>query len=355
VTVGGIVAPIVVMLALLVGEGCTPSLRGVPQVKDPQLREVTVRVIRPPRVNLYDRGIETLGVVDFDGPAGTDIARRLAAQVEDNGAFRVLDPISVSERLMKAGLSVGWEAEGSLLRWVHERTALDAVVVGRVEVFRVEEGEKTKQTLALRGTGEYSFVMTEEGKLAYRERMAYHRLPLFCRLDRGTVAASYRVWDVRRGEQVATSRHELTTEMSSFCYRGDVPERLKIQALDRLLQKLFLRLNEQFLDEIVPRTERTQLAFEVLPGGSDPTLLQRNELGILYASRAEWRRAVEMWQDCLLHRPDFPAAHYNLAMAYRATGRLSLALEHLKKAVAVVPRPVYRSSLAEIRGMIAGS
>jgi len=153
---------------------------------------------------------------------------------------------------------------------------------------------------------------------------------------------------------VATTHHELTTEMSSFCYRGDVPERLKVQARDRLLQKLFLRLNEQFLDEIVPRTESARFAFEVLPAGSDAALVHRNELGIIYASRAEWRRAIEMWQDCLLDRPNLAAAHYNLAMAYRAAGRLRLSLQHLKKATALVPRPVYRSSLAEVREMVVG-
>jgi tetratricopeptide (TPR) repeat protein len=137
--------------------------------------------------------------------------------------------------------------------------------------------------------------------------------------------------------------------MSSFCYRGDVPERLKTQALNRLLEKLFLTLNEAFLEEIAPRTERAQVPFEVLSGATDASLVHRNELAILYASRGEWNRAIEMWQDSLLNRPDLTAAHYNLAMAFRAMGRLSLAEDQLKKAIALAPRPLYRNSLAELR------
>jgi hypothetical protein len=341
------------LICLTLG-ACGPPALNARLGTEIELREVTVRVTRPPTVNLYDRGVKTLGVVDFEGPAGAELARRLAAQIENTGAFRVLGPDAVGDRLMKAGLAIGWEAPGSALRWVSERTSLDAVVVGRVEVFRVEGREKEEETLTLQRTGEYGFVFTEEGKLAYRERLAYRSVPLFCRADHGAVAASYRIWDARQGEEVATLRRALSAEMSSFCYRGDVPERLKIQAQDRLLRKLFRQLNEGFLGEIVPRTESTQLAFEVLPRGTDAVLLHRNELGILYASRGQLDRAIEMWEDCLLDRPEIAAVHYNLAMVFRATGRLSLALSHLRKAIALASRPVYRASLAEMRELLAG-
>ena len=342
------------LLSLLVGVASSACVPRLPAVGDTDVREVTVRIIRPPVVNLYDRGTETLGVLDFAGPSGAEIARRLAVQIEKTGAFRVLDPVAAGDRLMKAGLSVGWETPASGLRWVHERTAIDAVVIGRVEVFHVEARSSEKETLSLQGTGEYGFERTDQGKIAYREKMTYKRVPLFCRSDQGAVAASYRVWDLRRGEEIATRRHELSTEMSSFCFRGDVPERLKNEALNRLLEKLFLRLNDGFLDEIVPRSDRAQIAFEVVSGVGDASLVHRNELAILYASRGEWSRAVEMWQDCLLHRPDLTTARYNLAMAFRATGRLSQAADQLNKAIAIDPRPLYRDALAELRQATGG-
>jgi len=342
-----------ILFAAALGTGCATLSAPVP-FGGPPVREVTVRVVRPPAINLSDWGVETVGVLPAEGPGGPALSRELAGQLERGGAFRLLGPAAMEERLLKAGLALGWDATASQLRWAQERTAVDAVVVGRVEAFRVEEREDEKETLTLRGTGEYGFVRNEEGKLAYREKKAYASVPLFCRTDQGRVAAAYRIWEVRGGAEVATVRHELSAEVPSFCYRGDVPERLKDQARDRLLQRLFSRLNEQFLAEVVPRFERARVAFEVIPGGGDGALVHRNELGILSASRGEWAQALEMWRECLVDRPDLPAAHYNLAVAYRAVGRLSLAEAHLKKAIAAAPLPLYRRALQEVQDLAVG-
>ncbi|MHB8766681.1 MAG: tetratricopeptide repeat protein [Deferrisomatales bacterium] len=342
-------------LAAVVAAGCAGPWDGLTRAADPPTREVTLRVARPPAVNLYDRGAETLGVAGFEGQAGAQLSDRLAAQLEETGAFRVVGPAALGERLMKTGLALAWQTPASTLRWIRERTGIDAAVVGRVEVFRVEDREVEKQIQILQPVpGEEEWVVMPDGKIAKRPKKEFRSAPLFCRSDHGTVAASYRVYDLRRGDTVATVERELSTEVSSFCYRGDVPDRLKRQAQVRLLEKLLQRLNQQFVDEVLPRAERAQVAFEVVLGGGDPALVQRNELGILYASRGEWDRAAEMWLDCLTDRPDLASAHYNLAVAYRATAKLSLARAHLVKALARVRRPLYERALDEVEHLLAG-
>jgi len=313
------------------------------------VRHVTARVLRPSPINLYDLDVATLGVVAFEGLGGEALARTLAGQLEKTRAFRTVEPGAMAERLLRAGVSVAWETSASALRRAGERAAVDAVVVGRVEEFHTDGWDDEKETLTLRGTGEFAFVVNEEGKLAYREKKAYESVPLFCRTDRGTVAAAYRVWDVRRGAVVATVEHELTAEMPSFCYREDVPRRLVDQARDRLLRRLFQRLNEAFLAEVVPRAERGQLAFEVVSGPFEGGLAHRNELAILSASRGEWNQALEVWQDCLVDFPGVPTVHYNLAVAYRALGRLARAEGHLAEAAALAPRRLYLQTLEDVR------
>jgi len=68
----------------------------------------------------------------------SDAAADIAAIVTRNiGIHPIVGEIfeNVEERLMKAGLSVAWDAARSSLQWIHERTALDAVIVGRVPDF----------------------------------------------------------------------------------------------------------------------------------------------------------------------------------------------------------------------------
>jgi len=313
------------------------------------VRRVAARVLVPPPINLYDRDMETLGVVAFEGPSGQALAEDLAARLDETRAYRVVGPGGMAERLLRAGVSVAWDASASSLRWAGERAGVDAVVVGRVQEFHAEGWDDEKETLTLRGTGEYRFEVNDEGKLAYREKKAYQRVPLFCRTDRGTVAAAYRVLDLRRGAVVATVEHDISTELPSFCYREDVPARLINQARDRLLRRLFQRLNQGFLEDVVPRAERSELAFEVVAGVLDGGLVHRNELGILSASRGEWQQALDVWRDCLLDFPDAAPVHYNLAVVYRAMGRITRAEEHFAKAAALAPRSLYLESLREVR------
>ncbi len=312
------------------------------------VREITALVLRPPAIDIADRAVETLGVLMFQGPGGEELARRLARQLASRGGYRIVGPDVMRQRLMRAGLSVDWEPSESSLRWVHERAGVDAVVLGQVDLFRVEGGAEARETITLRGTGDFEFVRNEQGKLAYRERMAYAAIPLYCRSDRGRVGASYRIWDARRGEEVATVRHEIAEEMASFCYREDVPERATRQAQDRLLQKLFGTLNDHFVEDIAPRAERSRISLAVLPGGSRGALAQKNELAILFASRGEWNQAIELWRECLAERPGLAPIHFNLAVAYRAVGRRTLARKHATEAVAQDPRALHRRFLEDL-------
>jgi hypothetical protein len=342
-------------LALTLGLSACGAARPGAQVltdgSSPRVREVVVRVLRPPPVNLLDLGIEVLAVVPFEGPGGPEIAENLAAQLEGDGPLRALPSEEARASLMRAGVAFSWDAPSSSLLGLRKRGGVDGVVVGRVEVFEVEGWEKkSDDTVARRGTGEYGFILNEEGKIAWREKVEYARVPLYCRTDRGTVAASYRVWDAARASAVATVRRDLTMEMPSFCYRVDVSSRLKQEAQSRLLQKLFRELNARFLQEVVPLAEKATVAFELFPEGEESGLVYRNELAILYASRGEWARAREMWEECLAERPLLAAAHYNLARLDQSRARLTAAAEHLAKALALRPNPLYRQALREVRG-----
>ncbi len=340
--------------AVLLGLAACSGARPSPQGPAPGVRRITVRVVRPPPVNLYDRGVAVVGVIPFSGPSGPELARRLARQLARTGAYRVVGPDAMDRRLMKAGLAVRWDETPSALRWVHDRVGVDAVIGGRVERFSVEGFERRKQTLALEPTGEYGFVWTEEGKLAYREKMAYRPVPLFCRTDWGTVGARYRVWDVRRGEVVATLYREITATVPSFCYRGDVPDRLIRQAQERLLRRLFTRLNDRFLGAVVPGHELQDLTFELADPSAPASLVRRNELGLLFAARGRWQDAIQTWESCLAEDPDLPWARYNLAMALRAVGRLTEAAEHLRQALVLVSRERYREAIRRIQALACG-
>lgn len=328
------------------------SLRLAGDAPSPPVREVPVRVMVPGRVNLADRGVRLVAVVPFEGPGGAEIADNLARQVGDAGPLRALTPAESLDRLMRAGLSVGWEAPPSTLAWLGQRGGVDGAVVGRVDTFAVEGQEKSEESVTLKRTGTYGFTLNEEGKVAYREKVEYAQVPLFCRTDRGTVGASYRVWSTTGDAPVLTSSQELTMEMPSFCYRGDVSDRLKREAQRRLLEKLFRELNARFLGEVMPRVEPAVLPFEVLPAGTDATLVHRNELGLVYAARGEWDRAREMWQECVAEKPQLAAAHFNLARVHQAEGRYTAAAGELAKALALKPNPLYRAALREARARL---
>jgi hypothetical protein len=340
------------MLALaawVLAAGCAVYLPATPGAGDVRGRRVTVRRLAPPPVNLHDREAQTLAVMPFAGGNGPELSDDLVAQLERRQVFGVVGPQAMGERLLRLGLSVEWDTPPSTLRWVHERAAVDAVVVGRLETFRIAGKDKSQDTLTPVETGEYGFVVNDEGKLAYREKIEYRSVPLYCRTELGTVAASYRVWDARRGERVATVRHEIATEVPSFCYRGDLPIQVERAAQERLLRRLFADLNRQFLADILPRVERAEVVFAPLPGYAGSALVQGNELAILYATRNQWQRAVEVWQDGLRGHPDLAPLHYNLGVAYRATCRLTRARSHLEQARTLAPRnPLYRRALRDL-------
>ncbi|MBI5014248.1 MAG: tetratricopeptide repeat protein [Deltaproteobacteria bacterium] len=345
-------AALVFLLAIGVAAcgGAGSSLQWPADRSSPEVRPVALRVLRPAPVNLADAGIEVVAVAPFEGPGGAEIADNLARQLGTEGPLRALPPEVGRDRLMKSGVSVSWEAAGSSLRPLRERGGVDGVVVGRVEVFQVEGWEKqSEDTLTPHKTGEYGFVRNEEGKIAWREKVEYARVPLYCRTDRGTVAAVYRVWGADRPSAVATVRRELTMEMPSFCYRVDVTDRLRREAQSRLLQKLFRELNARFLQDVVPGVESVTVPFEVLPSGTEPGLVYRNELALVYVGRGEWTRAREMWTECLAERPDLAAAHYNLARLEQALGHTTAAAGLLNKALALRPNPLYRAALREVR------
>ncbi len=316
---------------------------------DPAVRAVVAPVLVPPAVNLLDRDVRVVAVIPFEGPSGADLARRLAGQFARAGMFEVLSPAQTEARLTRAGVGASWDPDPTSLRWISERAGIDAVVVGRVTTFHVDDREKEGDTFTLTPTGRFRFERNEKGKLVYREQMVYRRVPLFCRADLGTVAATYRVLDTRRGEVAATLPYRVSTEMSSFCYREDVPEALKLQARNRLLRKLFTQLNDQFLGDVVPRPALRRFWLQGKLGGAPPELVRRNELAVLLASRGEWERAIDLWRDCLDARPDLPGIHYNMAVACRALGRVTLAERHLRKALTRDDRPLYRDALRSLR------
>ncbi len=341
----GAVGAVLVLLLM----ACAPAIHNVPVPQDAMGRRITARKTQPSRVNLLDHSVETLGVLEFEGPSGAELADDLASQVEKAGVFRVVGPRALNERLMKLGLSVNWDASPSSLLWVYERAAVDAVVVGRVEVFEVEGRENAKDTPTLVDTEEMGFVINEEGKLVYGPKKELRQIPLYCRTVRGTVAASYRSWGARSGKLIATVRHELVTEIPVFCYRGDVPVELARESQDRILRRFLTRLNKQFLEDIIPQTVREEILFETLPGGAGGAQVQRTELAILYADRGDWKRAIEVLQDCLRDRPDLAAVHYNLAVAYAATGQVTRAKEYLRKALLLAPRDaLYQQTLRDL-------
>ncbi|MDF1554400.1 MAG: tetratricopeptide repeat protein [Deferrisomatales bacterium] len=328
---------------------CAPMVNTLPVTQDAMGRHITARKTLPSRVNLLDHSVETLGVLAFAGPSGGQLADDLASQVEATGAFRVVGPQALNERLMRLGLSVNWDAAPSSLLWVYERAAVDAVIVGRVEVFDVEGRENAKDTPTLVDTEEMGFVINDEGKLVYGPKQELRQIPLYCRTVMGTVAASYRSWGARSGELIATVRHELVTEIPVFCYRGDVPVELARDSQDRILRRFLNRLNKQFLEDIIPQTVRDEILFETLPGDAGGAQVQRTELAILYAERGDWKRAIEVLQDCLRDRPDLAAVHYNLAVAYGATGQVTRAREHLRKALLLAPRKsLYQQALYDV-------
>ena len=338
-----------VLAALVITAGCAAHLPPAPGVAGARGRQVTVRLLAPPPVNLHDREVQTLAVMAFTGDAGPELSDDLAVALARRQVFGVVGPRAMDERLLRLGLSVDWDTPPSSLRWVHERAAVDAVVVGRLETFGIAGKDKSQDTLTPVETGEYGFVLNDEGKLAYREKIEYRSVPLYCRSDLGTVAASYRVWDARRGELVATVRHEISTEVPSFCYRGDLPVWVARAAQDRLLRRLFTDLNQKFLADILPSTVRGEVVFAPLPGGVGSALVQGNELAILYASRNQWQRAVELWQDGLRGHPDLAPLHYNIGMAYQATSRLTRARSHLEQARTLAPwDPLYQQALRDL-------
>lgn len=316
---------------------------------EPTVRKVTVRAVRPPPINLLDIGAGVVGVIKFQGESGLEIAERLAVHLKRLGNFQVYDPSRVQDQLNMVGIAEGFEKTQVSLRWAHENTAVDVFITGEVLEFKVTGSEIIKETFVLQGTGEEELYITEFGKLGKKERMEHRKVPLFCRTDHGSVGAAYYVWDAKSGEKIGTVNHSLSSDMPSFCYREDVPAELQVLAQERLLQRLFDRLNEEFISQITPKPMRDLYEFEVLSTSFNSSLGRRNELGILSASRGNWNQAEDVWRDLIYENPDLSAAHYNLGLVYRAMGRLTMAADELTKAFSQNPKSLYLIALEDIK------
>lgn len=339
-------------LAFFLLGSCSPAIRRDPSLNglpDSTVRKVTVRVIRPAPINLLDIGGSTLGVVQFKGPAGFEIADRLASQLAELGDFQVYDPTTMHDRLDMLGISKEFETKAVSLRWMHENTAVDVLISGEVKKFEATGYETIKDTFVLEGSGEEEFYITDFGLLSKREKMVQRKVPLFCRTDQGSVAAVYTVWDARTGSQIGEVERSLSSDMPSFCYREDVPEEVQLSARHRLLQRLFVRLNEEFISQITPEPMRDLYDFEVVSTMVDSELGRRNELGILSASRGKWQQAEDVWHELVYENPDMSAAHYNLGLVYRATARLTTASQELSKAFSLEPKPLYVIAIEDLK------
>ncbi len=319
---------IVLLLFLFLYAGCS--------------EKVYINVTKPATYDVSD--VKRIAVLDFNGPrnAGASIASQFTNRLWKTQYFKIMERRELERILEEHALQMSGIINDSTAVEFGKILGVDALIIGDILSYEVQDKRGKEKVKEKVWKGEYE--KDEKGNFVYektrsgREKKKKYEEVLVDKefIQRsGNVSISFRMVSVETGEIRAGETKSRTYSQKFFPDKGQLPTHQAI------LTQLSEAVIEQFIPLITPYTIRVSKTFEEDNDAVD--------LGIEYAQKNLWDRAMTIWQDELIRDPRNSAALYNLGLAYEVMGDFDQAEDYYTRALDIEPNDLYMEALANIR------
>lgn len=339
--------------------------------------KVTVKVLRPPDLDL--KGIEKIAVADFQGPgwSGSQAASMLTAKLFDAGRFQIVEREKLAGVLEEQALSLSGVVDKQSAAEVGKILGVDAIVYGEVTSYQtgdpiegskfrkvVKSGEYKKEEVVSDqpyrvrtatvgigfrivdvNTGQLKMARTGSASIRPEDELSGVRKALYVLTGMVVISAAIAVLS-KVLSQEKPEEGEDEERASPFPPPAEVPPPPPPPLLpeDEILNDLMGEVVDAFVTQIAPHYEMVTRTLE-----EDGGLVK---MGVEYAQNGLWKKARVAWKEAIRLSPDDDLAHYNLGVAYEVQGELRLAAEEYEKALSIKPREPYMRALVNVRELI---
>lgn len=270
------------LIGLLAGCGqATITIRAV----EPGLKEVT--------------GIERLAVLDMlyteDAEAGRDIANVIVAEINQTGAFEVMERSAVKRVLEEQKFGTSGVVDTATVTSIGKLLGVDGVVVGEVAAYG------------------------SEGRVLGRA---------------ASIAVNTRLVSVQSGKVIFSDSITINTKKAGN------------ETREAMLTRIAHEVAREFVAKIAPHyVEREKY---MLSTGGDAG--QANKRGITFARNKLWDKAQLQFEMAMQVDPQNAAIQNNLGVCHERAGRLHEAFEAYERAIALDPDDeAIQKNLASLR------
>ncbi|MBI4530474.1 MAG: tetratricopeptide repeat protein [Candidatus Latescibacteria bacterium] len=306
---------------------------------------MTIGIIMPPEVDMS--GYRRVAIANFQGMDGSGelAAHLLVSRIFESKAFDIVERQRMESILNEHSLTMSGVIDDSTAKQVGAILGVDALIFGEVTTYEVEDQRGIEKVKEQVWTGEYE--KNEKGEYIYektlfgkqQKKKVYKEVfvdqPFIVRS--GSVSVNFRVVDVLTGRILAvksnaSSYHDQasgTDEIGDLSPKGEI------------LNNLIVKVVEKFVKQIAPYHVRVTREFEKES--------KRSERGVRLARLGLWEEAVEIFEKERDIKQSEAYVHYNLGIAYEAMGKLDVAEEAYKQAVALEPKERYLKALLEVK------
>jgi len=283
--------------------------------------KVPVAYQMPGRIDLSKT--KRVAVLDFEGNRNTKkwIPEILAIRIQQTEYFKVIERGEIAQVLKEQKLGMTGLVDPKTASKVGRILGVDAVIFGTVDSWEVKD---------IQGTDKYPSI--KNGKLTMV------RVPYIKR--RAFVCFTVKVIDSSSAEVIASEI--LKGEVEDKAFGRD--RRTEIKSKDEILLEAAEIGVANFVKEITPNTVYEERILAACG--------KEGEIGIQYAKKGRWKRAIEVWEKMLEKEPSCSSIHYNLGIAYEATGKLSQAKKEYEEAEKLEPKEEYMDAVNRINKLM---
>jgi curli biogenesis system outer membrane secretion channel CsgG len=305
--------------------------------------KVFVNVTKPAVYDVSD--VKRLAILDFNGPpkVGESVASQFTNRLWKAQYFKIMERRELQKILDEHALQMSGIINDSTAVEFGKILGVDALIIGDILSYEVEDKRGTEKVKEKVWKGDYE--KDEKGNFIYEKTLfgkAKKKKYEEVFVDKqyiqrsGNVSISFRLVSVETGEIRAGDTKSRTYSQKFF------PEKSgQLPSPQSILTQLTEGVIEQFIPLITPYTVRVSKTFEEDNDAVD--------LGIEYAQKNLWDRAMKIWQDELGRDPQNTAAMYNLGLAYEVMGDFDQAEALYNKALDIEPNDLYMEALANLR------
>lgn len=305
-------------------------------------KKVYVNVTKPAQYNVSD--VKRLAVLDFNGPAraGANIATQFTNRLWKTQYFKIMERRELQKILDEHALQMSGIINDSTAVEFGKILGVDALIVGDIVSYEVQDKRGKEKVKEKVWKGDYETdakgnVVFEKTKFGQTKKKKYvEELVDKEYIQRsGNVSISFRMVSVETGEIRAGDTKSSTYSKKFF------PDKDQLPTPESILNNLSEAVIEQFIPLITPYTVTVSKTFEEDNDAVD--------LGIEYAQKNLWDRAMKIWQDELASNPRNNAALYNMGLAYEVMGDFDKAEDYYNKALDIEPKDLYMEAVSNIR------